>query len=86
VGAASERNGNLLTTIDQLGHTHTLSYTDFNEAATRKVSNYINESLARPPFYSSTTTVKIITNAISDNVKCLDIKIAYADPELLYRD
>jgi len=48
------------------------------------VSNYINESLARPPFYSSTTTVKIITNAISDNVKCLDIKIAHADHELLY--
>jgi len=75
VGAVSERNGNLLTTIDQPGCTHMLSYTDFNEAAARKVSNYINESLTRPPFYSSITTLKIITNAISDNVKRLHIKI-----------
>ena len=85
VGAVSGRNGNLLTTIDQPGCTHTLSYTDFNEAAARKVSNYINESLTRPPFYSSTTTLKIITNAISDNVKGLHIKIGRLS-ESLYRN
>jgi len=84
VGTASGRNGNLLTAIDQPERTHTLSYTDFNEAVPRKVSNYINESLTRPSFYSSTTTAKIITTAINDNAKQSYIKIARADSELLY--
>lgn len=50
------------------------------------MSNYINESLTRPPFYSSTTMVKIITSAINDNVRRSDIKIARVDFELLYHD